>query len=236
MAKIIRINQINPQERLLVQVVSILKMQGSRPGIDTFGVIAYPTSSGYALGCMLTNQKGVERIRQIRRLEEKQDFTLMCADISQATSYAKIDDRRFKFIKSLNAEGFTFLLPASPSSPKKTQSKRGTVGIRITTSPVVQGILTTLDEPILSTSLLIPNEDGVSKGHQIHQGFSRGLELKAFNAAWQIEDAIGNLVDGIIELEDSCGESIDAETDPTTVLDLTESEYDIIRQGKGVID
>jgi tRNA threonylcarbamoyl adenosine modification protein (Sua5/YciO/YrdC/YwlC family) len=237
MARIIQIHPQSPQPRLVQQVVDLLKLSnsGGHSNFEQTGVIAYPTSSGYALGCALSNLKGAEKIRQIRDLQEKQDFTLMCKDISQASTYAKIDDKRFRLIKSLENGKFTFLLPAKPELPRKTNSKRGTVGIRITAENAVAEILDLLEEPILSTSLLVPNKDGVEHGHQIHHGFSKGLELQSFSNAWEINEAIGNLIDVIVELVDDSGD-FELNTNPTTVLDLTDDEYEIVRQGSGEIE
>lgn len=217
MATIYEIHPQNPQDRLVNQVVNVLNLEG---------VIAYPTSSGYALGCRLDNLEGVARIRSIRKLEEKQDFTLMCSSISQASKFAKIDNSNFKLLKNLDVDKFTFLLKTMPELPKKTQSKRGTVGIRIAYSKALQRILETLDEPILSTSLLVPNEDGIEKGHRIHQGFSRGLDLISFSTAHDVQNAIGSQIEAIIN-------SGEVHSIPTTVVDLSNGDVEIIRQGSG---
>ncbi|MDR2508708.1 MAG: threonylcarbamoyl-AMP synthase [Candidatus Ancillula sp.] len=216
-AKRIELHPVSPQPRLVDVVVDALRAKA---------VIAYPTSSGYALGCSLTNQDGVERIRRIRRLDAKQDFTLMCASISDASNYAKIDNSVFTMLKRLDTEKYTFLLKATNELSKKIHSKRGTIGIRLASSPAITAVLETLGEPILSTSLLVPTGDSPSSA-RVHEGFTRGLEVESFSTAYDVEEALGGVIDVVVDL----GESTD--TEPTTVLDLVGDEPVLIRQGQG---
>ncbi|MDR1861518.1 MAG: threonylcarbamoyl-AMP synthase [Candidatus Ancillula sp.] len=218
--RLVEIHPDNPQARQVLQVVELLSKDG---------VVAYPTSSGYALGCKLSSLRGVEKIRKIRHLEEKQDFTLMCPSIAVASRYARIDNSTFTFIKSVDAGKFTFLLTATPELPKKTGSKRKTVGIRIATQQVLVSIIDELGEPLLSTSLLEPLEEDVKKGQKIHTGWSRGLNVQSFSSALDVKDALGEQIDAVVD-------SGDVENTPTTVVDLNGGEFAVIRQGSGVIN
>lgn len=218
----IELHPVSPQTRLVDAVVEALRAKA---------VVAYPTSSGYALGCSLNNQDGVERIRRIRRLEAKQDFTLMCASISDASSYAKIDNTTFTLLKRLDTEKYTFLLRATNELSKKIHSKRGTIGIRLASSSAIVSVLEGLGEPVLSTSLLLPSDDDAATGKRVHEGFSRdALDLVSFSSAYEVEEALGSVIDMVIDL----GE--DTPTDPTTVLDLSNGEPEIVRKGQGEFD
>lgn len=219
MSDFIQIHPDDPQERLVKKVVADLKSNA---------IMAYPTTSGYALGCALGNNDGIERIRKIRDLQEKQDFSLMCSSISQASTYARIDNSIFQTIKNLDRGKYTFLLKSLPDLPRKTQSKRRTVGIRIASKVAIANILEELGEPILSTSLLMPNDDDSKHGYKVHHGWSKGLDLLVFNDVELVKDAVGNLVDIVIE-------SGEAGTEPTTVVDLSDSYPFLVRLGSGEI-
>ncbi|MDR0951002.1 MAG: threonylcarbamoyl-AMP synthase [Candidatus Ancillula sp.] len=221
--ELIEIHPVDPQERLVSKVVEQL---------NSGAVIAYPTSSGYALGCKIDDTNAIERIRTIRDLQEKQDWTLMTASISQASQYAKIGNREFKFLKSVDPAGFTFIFKTMPELPKKTNSKRGTVGIRIAANKVTQSILEELGEPIISTSLLLPTEEEKDKGQKYHKSYASDANMLSFTNGFDVQQAL----DKRIELVIGAGE---VPANSTTILDLTEysqtGEYVVLRQGLGVI-
>lgn len=217
MAQLIDIHPQTPQIRLVDKVANALS-KGE--------IMAYPTTSGYALGCMLGNAEGLERIRKIRDLQEKQDWTLMCSSISQAAKFAKIDNDAFRTLRSLENGKYTFILKALPELSRRAQSKRGTIGVRIAQKQSIIDILETLDCPILSTSLLMPNDDDIAQGHQVHKGWSKGLELEAFYESYMVMDALDSLVDIVIE-------SGEISNSPTTVVDLSGNEPNVIRIGEG---
>lgn len=200
MARIVEIHPDNPQERLIKQVVEVLNERG---------VIAYPTESGYALGCLLDNKEGADRIRQIRRLPEDHDFTLMCRDLKNLGEYAKVGNSQFRYLKTHIPGPFTFILPATKEVPRRLQNpKRKTIGLRVSPNRIVQALLEYLPAPLMSVSLILPGEEMV------------------MTDAWSIQDEIGHALDLIVDGGYSGHE-------PTTVIDLTDEEPVILRQGQG---
>ncbi len=190
----------NPQQRLLMQAVACLQKEG---------VIAYPTDSGYALGCCLDSKEAIERIRQIRQLPETHHFTLVCKDLSHLSSYAQVDNRAFRTLKHLTPGAFTIILQATKEVPKRLwHPKRNTIGLRVPDHSVVQALLSELAGPLLSVSLIMPGDE------------------------WPLVDAdtvmdmIGGRIDGIID-------SGWVGHEPTTVIDMTSGEIEVIRQGAG---
>jgi len=202
MAQYFEIHPVNPQLRLIHRTVEII-----RDG----GVIVYPTDSSYALGCHLGDKRALDRIRRIRQLDDKHNFTLVCRDLAQISNFAKIGNDAYRLIKSLTPGPFTFILKATREVPRRLQHpKRKTIGIRVPDHPVAQMILQELNEPLFSTTLILPGED------------------VSLSEPYEIRDRIGHDVDLIID----AGE---VHYDPTTVILMTEQPPQIIRQGKGVV-
>ncbi len=198
MAKLVSIHPQNPQQRLVQQVVDEIKAGG---------VIAYPTDSGYALGTALGNKKGLERIRQIRQLSKRHDFTLMMRDLAHIGEYAKLDNNAFRLLKKVLPGAYTFILEGSRDIPKRLlHEKKKTIGLRISDHGVVQALLSALDEPMMSVSLIIAGHD--------------------FYDIDDVRDAVNNQVDLIID-DGYCP------PEPTTVVDLSSGSVQIIRHGAG---
>lgn len=196
----ISVHPENPQERLLLQVVDIL---------NKGGVIAYPTESGYALGCLLDNKEGADRIRAIRRLDEKHHFTLVCPDLSHLSAYAKVGNVQFRYLKSHLPGPYTFILPASREVPRRLQTpKRKNIGLRVTPNIVTNALLSYFDKPLISVSLILPGED------------------LPMTDGWSIQETLGHTLDAVLD-GGFCG------FEPTTVIDFTEDVPELIRQGQG---
>ena len=200
MAQYFVINAENPQARLIKHTVEIL-----REG----GVIAYPTDSSYALGCMIGFKEAQDKIRQIRGLDDSHLFTLVCSDLSALSTYAQVDNSQFRLLKANTPGAYTFVLKATKEVPRRLQHpKRSAVGIRVPKHAVVQALLEALAEPLLSMTLQLPNDD------------------EPLNEAWQIRDRLESQVDLVID-------SAISHAGLTTVIDLTESSPALIRQGIG---
>lgn len=173
------------------------------------GLIAYPTDSGYALGCALESQEGRERIIAIRRLDERHHFTLMCADFAQMGQYVDMSNAVFRALKSLTPGPYTFILRATPEVPRKlANNKKHTVGVRISADVLVQSLLREVGEPMLSSTLILPGEDD------------------PMTDGWQVKEELDHLVDAVIDTGE-CGR------EPTTVVDLSTGEADVVRVGAG---
>lgn len=196
----ISVHPDNPQARLLEQVVEILSHGG---------VIAYPTESGYALGCLLDAKHGADRIRQIRHLDTKHELTLMCRDLSNLSEYAKVGNTQFRYLKSHLPGPYTFILPASREVPKRLQTpKRKTIGLRVTPNVVTNALLSYFEQPLLTASLIIPGET-----HPMTDG-------------WTIQEEFSHCLDAVLDGGFSGFE-------PTTMIDFTEEEPVLVRQGQG---
>lgn len=194
------INAENPQPRLIKHAVDIL-----REG----GVIAYPTDSSYALGCMMGNKDAQDKIRQIRGLDDSHLFTLVCSDLSVLSTYAQVDNAQFRLLKANTPGAYTYVLRATKDVPRRLQHpKRSAVGIRVPNHAVVQALLIELGEPILSMTLQMPNE------------------TEPLNDAVDIREQLENQVDLVID-------SAISNAGLTTVIDLTQSPPVLIRQGIG---
>ena len=151
MAQFFQIHPDNPQIRLVRQAIEILN-QG--------GVIGYPTDSSYALGCQIGNKSAMDRIRQIRRLGDKHNFTLVCNNLAEISQYTKLDNQSYRLIKSLTPGPYTFILPATKQVPRRLMHpKRKTIGIRIPDNTIALALIEALGEPIMSSTLILPGED-----------------------------------------------------------------------------
>lgn len=199
----ISVHEENPQERLLKQVVEVLQNDG---------VIAYPTESGYALGCLLDSKKGADRIRAIRRLDDNHEFTLMCKDLSNLSEYAKVGNVQFRYLKSHLPGAYTFILPASREVPRRLQTpKRKTIGLRVTPNIVTNALLNYFDKPLISSTLMLPDESF------------------PMTDGWSIFETLDHALDAVLDGGYSGHE-------PTTVIDFTEEVPVLVRQGQGDID
>jgi tRNA threonylcarbamoyl adenosine modification protein (Sua5/YciO/YrdC/YwlC family) len=175
------------------------------------GVIAYPTDSCYALGCQLGNVDGIARIRSIRQLDERHHLTLVCRDFAQLGQFARLSNRVFRAVKAATPGSYTFILPATREVPRRLQHQgKKTVGVRIPRHVVAQALLAELGEPLVSSTLLLPGRD------------------EPMTQGWEIADQLGDAVDAVIDSGD-CG------TEPTTVIDLSQDEPEILRRGAGDI-
>lgn len=200
MAQFFTVHPDNPQPRLIKQAAAML-----RDG----AVIAYPTDSCYALGCHLGDKEAVERIRRIRGLDDSHYMTLMCRDLSELAHYARVDNVQFRLLKNNTPGGYTFILDATREVPRRLQHpKRNTVGIRIPDHPVALALLEELGEPLLSSTLILPDEE------------------HALNDAEEIRDRLDRSLDLILD-----GGAVALEA--TTVLDLSGDTPVVLRQGKG---
>jgi len=173
------------------------------------GVIAYPTDSCYALGCQFGNTDGITRIRSIRGLDDRHHLTLVCRDFAQLGQFAYVANSVFRAIKAATPGSYTFILPATKEVPRRLQHPgKKTVGVRIPRHVVSQALLAELGEPLVSSTLLLPGQE------------------EPMTQGWEIADQLGNAVDAVIDCGD-CG------TEPTTVIDFSGDEPEILRRGAG---
>jgi len=200
MSQFFEVNPENPQERLIQQAGEIIRAGG---------VIVYPTDSGYALGCQLGDKAAMERISKIRNLAAKHKYTLLCRNLADLGKYARFDTPVFRILKANTPGPYTFVLNASRDVPKRLlHPKRRTIGLRIPENRIAQALLAELQEPMLTTSLILPEETFP---------LSDPLEIKE-----QLEKKVELIIDGGF-----CG------TEPTTVVDLLEDVPKVLREGKG---
>jgi tRNA threonylcarbamoyl adenosine modification protein (Sua5/YciO/YrdC/YwlC family) len=198
----LEIHPQTPQIRLIRKAVEI--MRGG-------GVIAYPTDSCYALGCHVGDKDALERVRRIRDADKHHNFTLVCRNLAEIGRYAQLDTWQFRLVKAHIPGPFTFLLPATRETPKRLQHpKRRTIGIRVPDHQVPHLIMAELDEPIMTSTLLLPGDD------------------EPLTDGEQIEERLGRQLDAVVD-GGHCG------IEPTTVLDLSVSPAVVLRQGKGLI-
>jgi len=195
-----QIHPENPQLRLIRQAVEIV-----RGG----GVIVYPTDASYALGCQLGNKAGLERIRRLRQLDDKHNFTLVCSDLSQLSLFARVDTGAFRLLKTWTPGPYTFILQASREVPRiMLHPKRRTVGLRIPANPIAQALLAELGEPLMSASLILPGESlPMSDPEEMRERLEHQVDLVVDGGAGALE--------------------------ASTVVSLLESEPEVVRVGCG---
>lgn len=201
MSQFFEIHPENPQKRLIHQAVDI---------IHNGGVVAYPTDSSYAIGCHLGDKAAMERIRRIRQVDDKHHFTLVCSDLSEIATYAKVTNADYRMLKSLTPGPYTFLLKATHEVPRRLMHpKRRMIGIRVVEDPIVRDLLDELGQPIMSSTLIMPGSDmPETDAHEIREKLEHELDL---------------IIDG-----GNCG------FETTTVINMVENPPLIVRQGKGV--
>jgi tRNA threonylcarbamoyl adenosine modification protein (Sua5/YciO/YrdC/YwlC family) len=200
MSQYFYIHPDNPQTRLIKQAVDVVRAGG---------VIAYPTDSAYALGCHLGDKSALERIIRLRQLDERHNFTLICRDLSDIATYAKVDNQTYRLLKNHTPGPYTFILQATSEVPRRVlHPKRKTIGIRVPEHNICQALLEALGEPMLTTTLQLPGED------------------YPLNDPEDIRERVGKQLDLIIDGGFGTLES-------TTVVDLSEGSPVVVRQGLG---
>jgi len=198
--RFLSIHPENPQLRLVTQVVAIVRHGG---------IAAYPTDSGYALGCHIGDKAALERIRKIRKLDVQHNFTLMCRDLSELATYAKVSNQVFRLLKTLTPGPYTFILNATREVPRRLQHpRRKTIGLRVPAHPVSLALLEALGEPMMSVTLILPDEDNALADPE------------------EIRERLGAQLDVIID-GGHCGYQA------TTVIDMVAEPPVVVRQGKG---
>lgn len=203
MSQFYHIHPENPQHRLLAHAADII-----RGG----GVIAYPTDSAYALGCHIGDKAALQRIRRIRKLDNKHNFTLMCRDLSELANYAKVGNSVFRTLKQLTPGPYTFVLPATREVPRRlSHAKRKTIGLRVPDNRVAQGLLHELNEPLMSVSLIMPGDE------------------YPLTDPYDMRERLEHEVDLVIDGE-FCG------LEPTTVVEFVDEIPNVLRAGKGAVD
>lgn len=203
MSRRLRVHPENPQGRLIEQAVSEIRAGG---------IIVYPTDSSYALGCALGDKSAQDKIRQLRRTPIDHEFTLVCRDLSEIATYARVDNSAYRLLKSLTPGPYTFVLRATSEVPKRLQNpKRRSIGLRVPDNRIAQALLAALGEPIMSSTLQLPEDD------------------VPLTEPDEIEDRLGNRIDVLID-----GGAGGLE--PTTVLDLSAGHVEIVRRGKGSVE
>ncbi len=203
MAQYFTIHPDNPQQRLITQAADIIRRGG---------VVAYPTDSSYALACHLGDKQAIDRIRQIRRIDDKHNFTLVCRDLTDISNYAQVNNDTYRLLKNLTPGAFTFVLKATKEVPRKLQHpKRKTVGIRVPDNIVAQKILEELGEPMLTSTLILPDDsEAIADPYDINEVLGKQLDL--------VVDA------GVIPYQ------------PTTMVVWDNDFPEVVREGKGEAD
>jgi tRNA threonylcarbamoyl adenosine modification protein (Sua5/YciO/YrdC/YwlC family) len=200
MAQFFDIHPDNPQPRLIRRTVDIL-LEG--------GVIVYPTDSSYALGCQIGEKSAMERIRRIRQVDERHNFTLVCRDLSEITTYAKIDNQAFRLLKTLTPGAYTFVFQGTKQVPRRLMHpKRKTIGIRVPDNVICRELLAALDQPILSTTLILSGDD------------------TPLTDPYEMRELLDPHVDLVID-GGFCG------FEATTIVDMTQDTPQLVRVGKG---
>ncbi|PQJ88909.1 L-threonylcarbamoyladenylate synthase [Aliivibrio sifiae] len=200
MSQFFYVHPENPQARLMTQAVAII-----RDG----GVVIYPTDSGYALGCQLENKQALERICQIRRLDDKHNFTLLCRDLSELSIYARVDNSVFRLLKNNTPGAYTFIFKGTKEVPRRLMNpKRKTIGMRVPDNKIALALLEELGEPLMSTTLILPGNDVAESDPEAIRD--------------QLEHAVDLIMNG-----GYLGEQ------PTTVVDFSDDEINVVRVGAG---
>ena len=200
MARYYDIHPVDPQPRVISQVVDLLRNDG---------LVAYPTDSCYALGIQLGNRDGLDRIKKLRRLDDKHHFTLVCHDFAQLGQLVHLNNAAFRTVKAVTPGPYTFILPATSEVPKRLMHpKKRTVGVRIPDHPVPRALLEEFGEPLLSSTLLMPDTD------------------EPMTDGWQIKEELDHWLDAVLDAGE-CG------SEPTTVVDLSEGAPVVARVGAG---
>jgi tRNA threonylcarbamoyl adenosine modification protein (Sua5/YciO/YrdC/YwlC family) len=190
----------NPQPRTIARVVQLLWDDA---------LIAYPTDSCFALGCRLGNRDGLDRIRAIRQLDDRHPFTLVCHDFAQLGQFVHMDNVVFRAVKAVTPGPYTFILPATREVPRRLlHPRKKTVGVRIPDHTVAHALLTELGEPLVSSTLMLPDEP------------------EPMTHGWEIKETLDAGLDAVIDSGD-CG------VEPTTVIDFSGDEPEILRKGAG---
>jgi len=203
MSQYFKIHPVNPHKRIINQIVNI---------ISAGGLMVYPTDSCYALGCQIGNKTAMERMSNIRQTDKEHNFTLVCSDLSEIATYAKVNNSAFRLMKAQTPGPYTFILKATHEVPRRLQNpKRKTIGLRVPDHAIPKAILEALGEPIMSTTLIMPGKDLPESEPEI------------------IKELLEKQVDVIID-GGQCG------FEPTTVIDMMSEPPQILRQGKGPSD
>jgi tRNA threonylcarbamoyl adenosine modification protein (Sua5/YciO/YrdC/YwlC family) len=202
MSQFFTLHPTHPEPRLIKRAVDIVR-QG--------GLIAYPTDSCYALGCHIGDKAAMERMRRVRNVDERHHFTLVCRDLSEIGNFAKVDNAQYRLLKAHTPGAFTFILKATRELPRRlAHPKRATIGVRVPEHVVASALLAELNEPILSTTLILPGQEN------------------PLNDAHEIRDALEHQLDVILD-GGVCGIA------PTSIIDLSGDEPILVRRGKGDI-
>lgn len=202
MSQFFQIHPDNPQARLVKQAVDIIR---------SGGVVVYPTDSAYALGCHIGDKRAVDRIRRIRQLDDKHNFTLVCRDLSEIATFAKVDNVNYRLLKTATPGPYTFILQATAEVPRRLlQQKRKTIGLRVPENAIARALLDELNEPLMSVTLIMPNDS---------DPLIDPYEIRAL-----LEHEVDLIIDGGF-----CG------LEMTTVIDLADETPSLVRQGKGDI-
>ncbi|MBH1987852.1 MAG: threonylcarbamoyl-AMP synthase [Burkholderiales bacterium] len=202
MAQFFEVHPEQPQIRLLKQAAECLHRGG---------VVAVPTDSSYALVCHLDDKAAVDKLRRIRGVDERHHLTLLCRDLSELASYARVDNQQYRLLKLGTPGPYTFILEATKEVPRRvSHPSRRTIGLRVPEHPVTQALLEVMGQPLLATTLILPDHD------------------EALNDAHEIRQALQKQVDAIVDAG-ACPLS------PTTVIDLSQGEAVVLRQGRGAL-
>lgn len=200
MSQYFAVHPTHPQPRLIAQAAAIIRAGG---------VIAYPTDSCYAIGCHIGDKEAMQRLRAIRKIDDKHHLTLMCRDLSEIATYAQVDNVQYRLLRKLTPGSYTFILRASREVPRRLlHPRRKTIGMRVPDHPVAQALLAAMGDPLLSATLILPGDAVPLNG---------GEEIRA-----RLEHALDLVLDA-----GSCG------IEPTTMVDLTGAAPELLRQGKG---